>query len=230
MNIFTGEKYAYATYFLYMLFLVYKIPLRFSWYDINCRYKAHFRKWVETLQATKPEQHSVLLGLLAVCTTKFPIPPFHKYAHGYAEIGSCTFDNWFLSCACKHLLQQLLLIQPCLPCRAACQKKHNALHMEGIGRGVGEPNEIFNAFVGPKGDTTQYMNPVNRQGALERYFVEYTDKKVAHLPQQLVDWEGRADLQLREAARDMGVHMDSITEHLQLDEEQVRQKLRAFQM
>ena len=82
MNIFSGEKFAYATYFLYVLLVIYRIPLMFVWYDINCRYQAHFSKWLQAMQAKAPQDYSILLGLLAVCSIKFPIPPFHKYAHG----------------------------------------------------------------------------------------------------------------------------------------------------
>ena len=103
-----------------------------------------------------------------------------------------------------------------------CKKKHNALKMEGAGRGVGEPNEIFNAFVGPKGDTTQYMTPVHRQGTLERLFMQYTDNKLAHLPQQLLDWEERANLQLDDAAQTIKVLMETMEQGFGLADEEVR--------
>ena len=101
MNIFGGEKYAYATYVLYTILVVYKLAVRFIWYDINCRYQAHFRKWVD---ATESDLHHTILGVLAVCNVSFPIPPFHKYAH--------RCGPWSIHCS----LTLLCWLPPCIGC------------------------------------------------------------------------------------------------------------------
>lgn len=93
--------------------------------------------------------------------------------------------------------------------------------MEGAGRGFGEPNEIFNAYVGPCGGTTQYMSPVHRQARLERVFLHYTDQKIASLPQQLMDMAARAQVQLSTASQDMLTVKDMITERFGLSDDEV---------
>lgn len=80
MNIFTGEKYGYATLFIYLMLVTFAVPILFIWYDINCRYQAYFLKWVECAPA---ELYQYLRQLLDMFHLLFPIPPFHKYAHRY---------------------------------------------------------------------------------------------------------------------------------------------------
>ncbi|GAQ89249.1 hypothetical protein KFL_005030010, partial [Klebsormidium nitens] len=45
-NVFGGERYGLATLLLLTLIAVYKIPLKFCWYDIGCRYKVHLAAWI----------------------------------------------------------------------------------------------------------------------------------------------------------------------------------------
>lgn len=92
--------------------------------------------------------------------------------------------------------------------------------MEGAGRGFGEPNEIFNAHVGPHGQATQYMTREHRLGRFERVFQQYTDQKIAHLPQQLVDWTARAEVQRLDASRSVMALKAALNE-LHLDDAQV---------
>lgn len=78
MNIFSGEKYGYATLFIYIILVTCAVPVLFVWYDVNCRYQAYFHKWVE---CAPPEINEYLVQLLLLFPVLFPIPPFHKYAH-----------------------------------------------------------------------------------------------------------------------------------------------------
>ncbi len=45
-----------------------------------------------------------------------------------------------------------------------------------MGRGTGEPAEVFNSVVGPHGAVTQYMAPANREAHLEHVSRLYSDQ------------------------------------------------------
>lgn len=71
MNSFTGERHAYAVLFMARLFAENKVP-KFVWYDINCRWKSSFDRWL----SEQPEEvRSQAAGM------QFPLLPFHLYAH-----------------------------------------------------------------------------------------------------------------------------------------------------
>ena len=71
LNIFTGERHAYATLFLWQL-LQRGIKVDFVWYDINCRWAPSFWRWLE---GQPPHVQELAQGM------KFPLPPMHRYAH-----------------------------------------------------------------------------------------------------------------------------------------------------
>lgn len=75
MDIYTGERYIYATVMLYMLMVCCNIPILVVWYDINCKFAAYFLRWAET--------HQTLLAVFSRLPTKlrFPLPCFHTYSH-----------------------------------------------------------------------------------------------------------------------------------------------------
>lgn len=75
LNMYTGERWSYATYMLYMLLAVYGVQVSHFWYDINCRYGAHFKRWCNG-------QHDLPAAVLAaMAAINFPVPPFHLSAH-----------------------------------------------------------------------------------------------------------------------------------------------------
>ena len=71
MNIFTGERYAYAALFVLRL-LQAGIRPEFVWYDINCRWSIFFKRFMEA----QPEELRALVEGL-----QFPLPVWHLYAH-----------------------------------------------------------------------------------------------------------------------------------------------------
>ena len=86
MNIFTGERYAYALMILQIILFQHKLPLQFFWYDVNCRFKVRFKWWVLKLQ-----EMGVSLPT-HVHNISFPLPPFHLNAHvaKCQELNSCS--------------------------------------------------------------------------------------------------------------------------------------------
>jgi hypothetical protein len=85
LNMVTGEKWSYATYLLYLLMLNNVVP-SVLWYDINCRYKSHFKKWLPN--SDLPEDIKQLAGAM-----RFPLPVFHHYMHN----APCQASNSFRS-------------------------------------------------------------------------------------------------------------------------------------
>ena len=83
LNMFTGERYAYALMTLYIICIQQGIELEFLWYDINCRFKTRWPKWLHKLREVGFEILPALWGM------RFPLPPFHKYAHS----ASCQEQN-----------------------------------------------------------------------------------------------------------------------------------------
>ena len=83
INMFTGERYCYALLVLYVISIQQQIVVTFLWYDINCRFKSRWPKWLANLE---------FMGynvLDAVWSMRFPLPPFHKYAHS----AGCQLEN-----------------------------------------------------------------------------------------------------------------------------------------
>lgn len=81
INMFTGEQWSYSTFLMKALLEEGVLPL-FWWYDINCRYKPHVRKWAETAS-----NNGTLEGCLAEWVQKgiqFPLPVWHHYMHNAA--------------------------------------------------------------------------------------------------------------------------------------------------
>lgn len=66
-----------------------------------------------------------------------------------------------------------------------CQKAFGQLNVPGVGRGSGEPAEIFNSVFGPHGAVTQYMSPAHREAHLERIAWLYCLDVIADLPGRL---------------------------------------------
>jgi len=75
---------------------------------------------------------------------------------------------------------------------AKCQMQNEAARFVGAGRPPGEPPEIFWAILGLLGPATQYMDPVNRRGRIERQ-VQWMEQEsdVKHAP-LLMRFEARA--------------------------------------
>ncbi len=71
MNCYTGERYAYANLLVKRL-LQHGVRIQFIWYDINCKWKVAFKRFVSTLP---PEQQQL------VSSTQYPVPPWHLFAH-----------------------------------------------------------------------------------------------------------------------------------------------------
>jgi len=70
-NCFTGERHGYGIACVHAL-LVAGVLIHFWWYDINCRWQQSFRKWLSRQAADIQEKFQGM---------RFPIPPFHLYAH-----------------------------------------------------------------------------------------------------------------------------------------------------
>lgn len=71
MNCYTGERYAYANLLVKRL-LEHGVRIRFIWYDINCKWKIAFQRFISTLPAAQQQ---------LVSGTQFPVPPWHLFAH-----------------------------------------------------------------------------------------------------------------------------------------------------
>ncbi|PNW70811.1 hypothetical protein CHLRE_17g734677v5 [Chlamydomonas reinhardtii] len=71
----------------------------------------------------------------------------------------------------------------------ACQKEFGHTQQPGVGRGTGEPAEVFNSVVGPHGAVTRYMAPANREAHLEHVSRLYSDQVLLGLPARL--WRAR---------------------------------------
>ena len=84
LNLFTGERWGYATLLLHTLFAVHHLAVQFFWYDINCRYGAHFNKWLELQRPGLSDSVWEAMGAM-----QFPVPPFHLFAH----ILACQLKN-----------------------------------------------------------------------------------------------------------------------------------------
>lgn len=150
LNSFTGERHAYATLFVEHL-LRSGIRVQFVWYDINCRWAASFRKWLQ--------EQPLHIQQLAK-DMQYPLPPFHKYAHrcGKALLGCMAMQTEGLDAEGIPKTEEAA----CAHDSVECQHLNSALGMVGAGRGNGEPHETFNAHIGPLGKTTMYMTPTNR--------------------------------------------------------------------
>jgi Kyakuja-Dileera-Zisupton transposase len=73
-----GERWAYATFILYLVITAGVLPL-FLFYDINCRYKAHalaFAQKASALGWLSPAQAMWVCDVMS-----FPLPPWHHYMH-----------------------------------------------------------------------------------------------------------------------------------------------------
>jgi hypothetical protein len=88
MDIATGERYCYATLFLVQLLVHCCTLVRFVWYDINCRYAAHFLLWAARQTGALKDRLGAVLP-----TIQFPLPVFHQHAH---SCGMFSFEpgNW----------------------------------------------------------------------------------------------------------------------------------------
>jgi hypothetical protein len=71
LNIFTGERHAYATYVMQRM-LRSNVKVLYFWYDIACRWSKSFEKWLQEqpadIQALAQEMRAL-------------IPPWHVFAH-----------------------------------------------------------------------------------------------------------------------------------------------------
>jgi Kyakuja-Dileera-Zisupton transposase len=76
MDIATGERYCYATLFLVQLLVYCSTLVRFVWYDINCRYAAHFLLWAGRQAGAIKDRLAEVLPKI-----QFPLPVFHQHAH-----------------------------------------------------------------------------------------------------------------------------------------------------
>ncbi|GIL87953.1 hypothetical protein Vretimale_6330 [Volvox reticuliferus] len=74
-----------------------------------------------------------------------------------------------------------------------CQKAFGHLRVEGVGRGSGEPAEVWNSVVGALGNTTQYMAPDNRESHIERTGPWYNRHVLEDLPFRLWRMKTRAE-------------------------------------
>ena len=78
LNMFTGERYMYGLFMLYLLCIQRQIVVLFFWYDIGCRFKSRWPKWLNNMESSGEHVDEALRGM------SFPLPPFHKYAHSAA--------------------------------------------------------------------------------------------------------------------------------------------------
>ncbi|WIA40653.1 hypothetical protein OEZ86_013989 [Tetradesmus obliquus] len=76
LNMPTGERWAYATYLLHVLMHEHSILPYIMMYDINCRFQAHFKKWVEQHSDWSPDEKAFALRHM-----QMPVPPFHIHMH-----------------------------------------------------------------------------------------------------------------------------------------------------
>jgi hypothetical protein len=82
MNCFTGERYAYAMLVLYKIFILHQIEVSFFWYDINCRFRKTYSRWLALMDSQERDTS-------CAHATRFPLPVFHKYAHS----AQCQMEN-----------------------------------------------------------------------------------------------------------------------------------------
>lgn len=84
VNMPTGERWAYATYLMHVLMHEHNLWPYVLMYDINCRFKAHLKNWVENSSDWTYEQRRWAQDVL-----QCPLPPFHVHMHQ----ASCQAKN-----------------------------------------------------------------------------------------------------------------------------------------
>ncbi|KXZ53760.1 hypothetical protein GPECTOR_6g677 [Gonium pectorale] len=99
----------------------------------------------------------------------------------------------------------------------ACQKAFGHTRKLGVGRGTGEPAEIFNSMMGPHGAITRYMPPINREAHLEFVGRMHCKHLVLGLPARL--WRMRVRAQAIKAA--MEARITALTAELGSEATQV---------
>ncbi|KXZ42182.1 hypothetical protein GPECTOR_188g287 [Gonium pectorale] len=99
----------------------------------------------------------------------------------------------------------------------ACQKAFGHTRKLGVGRGTGEPAEIFNSVMGPHGAITRYMSPINREAHLEFVGRMHCKHVVLGLPARL--WRMRVRAQAIKAA--MEARITALTAELGSEATQV---------
>lgn len=72
----TGERWAYAAFLMHVLMHEHNILPYILMYDINCRFKAYFQKWVESRSDWTEGQRRWAQEIL-----QCPLPPFHVHMH-----------------------------------------------------------------------------------------------------------------------------------------------------
>lgn len=151
-----GEKWAYAICLLHILMSIHNVWPYVSFYDINCKFKAHFRQFAELRSGW-----SALLVAWALAMA-MPLPPFHVNMHN-----------------------------------PECIERNTLKHVDAVGRGAGEPAEIFNRYLGLSGMVLQYASKPVRELWLEVMMLAWRSKKEADLPRLLVSMHSKAVLQER---------------------------------
>jgi hypothetical protein len=107
----------------------------------------------------------------------------------------------------------------------ACQKAFGHLNVCGVGRGTGEPAEIFNSVLGPHGHITRYMNPATREAHLERITRLHCRDVVLGLPSRLWRMRARAKAVLGAGQRRIDNLEDALARASGTSVEEVRQSL-----
>lgn len=79
---------------------------------------------------------------------------------------------------------------------------------------VGENCERVNANIGPAGERTKYMSPVNRAATLERTCFKHNEELDLRLPRQLQAMKWRNDKELHEALAAGQVALAALHEEL----------------
>jgi hypothetical protein len=83
VNMPVGEKRAYAICLLHILMCIHNVWPFLSLYDINCRWRSHFRQFVSHISGWPAELQAWALAM------HMPLPPFHINMHS----AECAEEN-----------------------------------------------------------------------------------------------------------------------------------------
>lgn len=210
----TGERYIYAIFLLHRILFgplkerVGILVVRVLWYDINCKFGAHMRRWAQALHLAGKLSADELDAFISILT---PLPPFHSNAHRQAcptaPPGALPPPDRSLDTApcptplaVPSNLPVLKLSRLSFLCSGSCQAANAGLFAKGAGRLYAELLETLWSNIGKLGWFTQYMTHRHRHGILEHGLAKHTESTDAGMVGLLCRMTARA-LEQQQAGR-----------------------------
>ncbi|GLC38836.1 hypothetical protein PLESTM_000783200 [Pleodorina starrii] len=107
----------------------------------------------------------------------------------------------------------------------SCQKDFGHPTVPEVGRGTGEPAEVWNSVIGPHGSVLQYMSPANRESHVERTGRHYCRQAALGMAFRLWRMKARAEGALEAMTRQLSRLENALAAGSQQSVEQVRSRL-----